>query len=163
DIGVLIDRHMQTNLKHIYAAGDVAQGYDFSTEQQDVHAIQPTATEHGRIAAMNMAGIEVEYQGSLSMNVLDSIGLISTSMGHWMGVEGGDACEQIDEAGHKYLRLEFKDDVLVGATALGLTQHVGILRGMIQSQQPLGEWKQRLVDDPSRIAEAYIGATQAVV
>ena len=40
----------------IYAAGDCAQGPDLSTGGWSVQAIQPTASEHGRIAALNMAG-----------------------------------------------------------------------------------------------------------
>ena len=45
-----------------------------------VHAIQPTAAEHGRIAALNMAGRDATYKGSLIMNVLDTAGLISILM-----------------------------------------------------------------------------------
>ena len=37
-----------------------------------------------------MAGRRTRYKGSLSMNVLNTLGLISSSFGLWMGVEGGD-------------------------------------------------------------------------
>ncbi|SCA57438.1 FAD-dependent pyridine nucleotide-disulphide oxidoreductase (fragment) [Candidatus Terasakiella magnetica] len=70
EAGILIDRNMQSSVPDIYGAGDVAQGLDFSTGGRSVHAIQPTATEHGRIAALNMTGVEAAYQGSLVMNVL---------------------------------------------------------------------------------------------
>ena len=72
--GVLVNHNLQTNIEHIYAAGDVAQGPDLSTGEQQVHAIQPTAAEHGRIAACQMAGAPVPYRGSLSMNVLNTLG-----------------------------------------------------------------------------------------
>jgi NAD(P)H-nitrite reductase large subunit len=68
----------------------------------------------------------------------------------------------MDENAWKYIRLEFKDDVMVGATSVGLTQHVGILRGLIQNQLPLGEWKQKLLRDPTRIMEAYLAKAQGV-
>jgi NADPH-dependent 2,4-dienoyl-CoA reductase/sulfur reductase-like enzyme len=42
--GILINRHMQTNDPDIFAAGDVAEGRDFSTCESSVQAIQPTAT-----------------------------------------------------------------------------------------------------------------------
>ncbi len=74
----------------IYAAGDVAAGFDFMTGKHDVHAIQPTASEHGRCAARNMAGDTTAYRGSLVMNTLNTLGLISTSYGLWDGAEGGD-------------------------------------------------------------------------
>jgi len=78
-----------------------------------------------------------------------------------MGVEGGDHAELLDEKRFRYLRLEFKDDVLVGANSLGLTQHVGVLRGLIQSRAHLGEWKEHLRRDPTRIMEAYLARAQA--
>ena len=56
DTGIIVDHRLRTSVSDIYAAGDVAQGPDFSIGRQEVHAIQPTAVEHGRIAALNMAG-----------------------------------------------------------------------------------------------------------
>ncbi len=156
DSGILVDEHFCSNVAHIYAAGDVAQGRDFSTGGFEVHAIQPTASEHGRIAALNMSGHETRYQGSLNMNVLDTLGLISSSFGLWMGVEDGEKAELCDPENFRYIALQFKDDKLVGAQSLGLTQHVGVLRGLIQGETPLGEWKQKLQQDPTRVMEAYL-------
>ncbi len=158
--GVLVDEHLQTNIDGVYAAGDVAQGPDFSTGERAIHAIQPTAAEHGRIAALNMAGQPTRYRGSLAMNVLNTLGLVSSSFGLWMGVDGGARALATDGAGFKYLRLEFDEDVIVGALALGLTQHVGVIRGLIQTRTPLGPWKQRLMDDPHGVMEAYLECAQ---
>ena len=162
DDGVLVDERMQTNVAKIFAAGDACQGLDFSTGGYSVQAIQPTATEHGRVAAANMTGINVAHQGSVNMNVLDTMGLISSSFGLWMGVEGGDSAELEDLDRFKYLNLQFQDDVLVGASSLGLTDHVGVLRGMIQSRTRLKEWKQKLTADPTRIMEAYMASNQTL-
>ena len=90
DQGIVINEYMETTVPCIYSAGDVAQGRDFSTGEWVVHALQPTATEHGRMAALNMAGTRTPYRGSLSMNVLDTVGLISHTFGLWQGREGGD-------------------------------------------------------------------------
>lgn len=161
--GILVDRGMRTSDENIFAAGDVAQGYDFSTGEMSVQAIQPTAVEHGALAAKNMAGLnQATHQGSVNMNVLDTLGLVSSSFGLWMGVAGGDSAELLNKERFKYINLQFQDDILVGATSLGLTQHVGVLRGLIQSKIKLGVWKERLIKDPARIMEAYLGATQAI-
>jgi len=160
DLGVLVDEHLQSNVEGVFAAGDVAQGPDFSTGERQIHAIQPTAAEHGRIAALNMAGHETRYRGSLSMNVLATLGLISASFGQWQGVKKGQQAKAVDKDGFKYLRLEFDGDVLVGALALGLTQHVGVVRGLIQTRAPLGEWKDRLLQDPHLVMSAYLECAQ---
>lgn len=161
--GVLINRQMQTSNPDIYAAGDVAEGLDFSTGEYSVQAIQPTAADHGQLAARNMAGhTGAIHRGSVNMNVLDTLGLISSSFGLWMGAKGGDSTEVCDPKRFRYLSLQFADDVLVGATSLGLTDHVGVLRGLIQTKTRLRDWKSKLIKDPTRIMEAYLGSTQAL-
>ena len=160
DLGVLVDHHLETSVTGVYAAGDVAQGPEFFSGRREIHAIQPTASEHGRIAALNMAGRPTRYAGSLSMNVLNTLGLISSSFGNWMGIEGGEETTAADPARFRYLKLAFKDDVLVGALALGLTRHVGVIRGLMQSKVRLGHWKERLMRDPARVMEAYLARTQ---
>ncbi len=158
--GVLVDAYLQSSIAGVYAAGDVAQGPDFSTGERQVHAIQPTASEHGRIAALNMAGRPTRFRGSLSMNVLNTLGLISSSFGLWMGAEGGEGARAADPDRFRYLRLEFDEDCLVGALALGLTQHVGVIRGLIQTRVRLGGWKDRLMRDPLLVMDAYLDCTQ---
>ena len=162
DQGVLVNDRLQSNIPDIYAAGDVCQGKDFSTGEYSVQAIQPTAADHGRVAAMNMAGRKTIHQGSVNMNVLDTMGLISSSYGLWMGIDGGDSAELSDPGRYRYLNLQFQDDVLVGAQALGLTDHVGVLRGLIQTKLHLGKWKHHLMKDPTRLMEAYLGTTQSI-
>ena len=163
DAGILVDHRLRTSADGVYAAGDVAQGPDFSTGRREVHAIQPTAVEHGRIAALNMAGIDTPFRGSLSMNVLNTLGLVSSSFGLWMGTEGGERCVAADDARSRYLRLEFEEDRIVGALALGLTQHVGVLRGLIQTRVRLGSWMEKLRDDPTLVMNAYLECTQGSV
>jgi len=158
--GIKVDNHLRSSVDNVYAAGDCAEGPDFSTGQWAVHAIQPTATEHGRIAAMNMAGKPIAYQGSLIMNVLDTMGLISVSYGKWEGVEGGERSVAVDKEGFKYMRLEFEGDRLIGCLSLGRTDHVGVLRGLIQQRRRLGPWKDILLDDPHRFMEAYVDCSQ---
>ncbi|MGI9302204.1 MAG: NAD(P)/FAD-dependent oxidoreductase, partial [Gammaproteobacteria bacterium] len=162
DDGILVNEYLQTSNPDIYAAGDVAQGIDFSTGEYSVQAIQPTAADHGRIAASNMSGRTQKHQGSLNMNVLATMGLVSSSFGLWMGVEGGDSTELVDNERYRYINLQFDDDVLVGASSLGLTNHVGVLRGLIQSKVRLGKWKEALIRNPTRIMEAYLANTQAI-
>ena len=162
DAGIVVDDFMRTSVADVYAAGDVAQGRDLSTGDYYVQAIQPTAVEHGKLAAQNMArGNRTAQPGTVNMNVLDTVGLISTSFGLWMGVEGGEEATMSNPERFEYLNLQFRDDVLVGASSLGMTQHVGVLRGLIQTASPLGVWKDRLLEEPNRISEAYLACAQA--
>jgi len=156
--GILVDARMQTSVAGVYAAGDVTEAAGFHSGQPELNAIQPNAADQARIAAANMAGADTAMQGSLAINVLDTLGLISTSFGQWQGAEGGDGVELADETNYRYLSLQFKDDVLVGATSIGWTDHVGALRGLIQGRVRLGKWKASLLADPTQFMAAYLAA-----
>jgi NAD(P)H-nitrite reductase large subunit len=158
--GILVDERMQTSVAGIYAAGDVTQSAGFHSGRPELNAIQPNAADQARIAAANMSGAQAAAQGSLAINVLDTLGLISTSFGQWQGAEGGEGVELVDEAGFRYLSLQFKGDALIGATSIGWTDHVGALRGLIQTRARLGEWKARLIADPTQFMAAYLGSAQ---
>jgi NAD(P)H-nitrite reductase large subunit len=165
DDGVLVDERMQTNVAGVYAAGDVARAPEFGTGTKIAYAIQPTAVEEARVAALNMAGRDAVSPGGLAMNVLDTLGLISASFGQWHGVapaQGGSSAELHDAERFRYLRLEFQDDRVIGATSLGHTDHVGVIRGLIQGRVRLGEWKAKLTADPSKLMDAYLARAQAV-
>jgi NAD(P)H-nitrite reductase large subunit len=161
DRGVLVNEQMQTSAKDIYAAGDVTESIDFSTGARIVNAIQPNAAEQARIAAINMTGGNAQSLGALQVNVLDTLGLISSSFGLWSGAPGGDHVEMVDPLGYKYIRLEFLGDVLIGATCVGMTEHIGVLRGLIQGKVALGEWKKVLAHEPIKAMEAYLAKGQA--
>ncbi len=158
--GILTDERMQTNVPGIYAAGDCAEAFDKVSGQTIVSAIQPNAAEQARVAALNMAGQDTTLKGVTQINVLDTLGLISTSFGNWQGVEGGEHAELTDQAAGRHLSLQFKDDVMVGCNSVGWTEHVGVMRGLVEGQVRLGEWKDTLMQDPTKLMEAYLACAQ---
>jgi NAD(P)H-nitrite reductase large subunit len=162
-LGVLTDERLQTNVPGIYAAGDCAEAFDKVSNKTIVSAIQPNAAEQARVAALNMAGQKAELKGVTQINVLDTLGLISASFGAWEGVPGGQHVEltQADtQTGGKHLSLQFKGDKLVGCNAIGWTEHVGVMRGLVEGEVSLGEWKDKLLADPTLLMEAYLDAAQ---
>ena len=160
-LGVLVDERMQTSVPGIYAAGDCAEAFDPASGKTIVSAIQPNAVDQAYVAAMNMAGGNARLNGVTQINVLDTLGLVSTSFGQWQGVPGGEHAELVDEQHFRYLRLEFDGDRLIGANSLGMTDQVGVMRGLVERGVPLGHWKTRLIQDPTRLTEAYLASAQA--
>jgi NAD(P)H-nitrite reductase large subunit len=158
--GVRADAHCRSSVPTIFAAGDCAETFDALTGSYVVSAIQPNATEQAACAALNMVGKETRLKAVPLINVLDTLGLISASFGRWEGVPGGQRAELSDEARFRYLHLEFDGDVLVGANSIGLTDHVGVLRGLVEGRVRLGAWKDRLVREPTRLVEAYVATAQ---
>ncbi len=172
-VGVLTDEHLQTNVRGIYAAGDCAEAFDKVSGKTIVSAIQPNAAEQARVAALNMVGPapnRAELSGVTQINVLDTLGLISTSFGNWEGVPGGEHVELTEPAvfrtdarsGGRHLSLQFSGNQLIGCNSVGWTEHVGVMRGLVEGQVKLSaDWKQRLLDDPTQLMAAYLANAQA--
>jgi len=162
DQGIVVNDRMQTNFPFIYAAGDVAQGPDLLGGKPAVHAIQPTAVDHGRIAGANMAGQEVHYPGSLLINILDACGLQCASFGRW-----GEAAETMTICNVDrpvYRKLLWTGDQITGAVFvgpandLGMLNDVGMVKGIMQTRTTLGAWKEFLRVNPFDIRRPYVAA-----
>jgi len=167
--GVLTNEFMQTNVAGIYAAGDCAEAFDKVSGKTIISAIQPNAAEQARVAALNMAALNMaahgnapraQLKGVTQINVLDTLGMISTSFGSWEGVAGGEHVELTDKALGRHLSLQFKGDVLVGCNSVGWTEHVGVMRGLVEGQIHLGAWKDVLLQDPTQLVPAYLASAQ---
>ena len=160
-VGVLTDEHLQTSVPGIYAAGDCAEAFDKVSGKTIVSAIQPNAAEQARVAGMNMAGKTATLGGVTQINVLDTLGLVSASFGQWDGVPGGEHVELTDVAAGRHLSLQFAGDRLVGCNAIGWTDHVGVMRGLVEGGVALGAWKDKLLADPTLLMQAYLASAQA--
>lgn len=160
--GVLVDDHLRSNVATVYAAGDVAEGADRISGAPVVHAIEPTAQEHGRVVGANMAGQDVRYRGSLVMNIVEVCHLDVASFGAWES--GADVATGLHADRPAYRKLLFTGDRLTGAIILGrssdvwTTNDIGMLKGLVQTQVPLGRWKSHLQANPFDIKPAYIAA-----
>ena len=118
--------------------------------------LQARLSSGERVAALNMAGQQAELRGVTQINVLDTLGLISTSFGPWQGVPGGERAEWVDEAHHRVVSLAFDGDRLIGSNTVGRTECVGALRGLVR----LGPWKEVLRRDPTQFMAAYLARAQ---
>ena len=163
--GILVDGRMATNVDGIYAAGDVAQGPVLHSDSRAVHAIQPTAFEHGRVAGSNMAGQDVSYAGSIGFNVVDAVGLQVASFGDWQS--DADTTVVSSSITSVYRRLSWDGDRIVGAVMVGRASDVGALndvgmvKGFIQAGTRLGKWKDYLNKSPLDVRKPYIACKVA--
>jgi NAD(P)H-nitrite reductase large subunit len=161
--GILVDAHLRSNVPNVYAAGDVAEGRDLVTGQPVVHAIEPTAMEHGRVVGANMAGQPQAYRGSLLMNIVEVQGLEIASFGAWNDPQA-EVFYALKPERPAYRKLLWQDDRLIGAMILGrsrdvwTTNDVGMLKGLVQTGMRLGAWKAYLRHNLFEIKRAYIAS-----
>ena len=78
--GIRVDRHMRTNVPHIYAAGDCCEAEELVLGQYMPVNLWANAAVQGELAGRNIAGYADEYQGNFIHNIthfldMDFIGL----------------------------------------------------------------------------------------
>jgi NADPH-dependent 2,4-dienoyl-CoA reductase/sulfur reductase-like enzyme len=159
--GIIVDDHLRSSASAVYAAGDVARGANLLTGVPEVHAIEPTAQEHGRVVGANMAGRDVAYRGSLVMNIVEVCHLDVASFGEW---EDGSAEVYTGARPERsqYRKLLFQGGRLTGAVICGpandiwTTNDVGMLKGLVSTGVDLTAWKRHLEKNPFDVKPAFL-------
>ena len=130
DGGILVDCFMRTSDPHIYAAGDVASVIDRLTGNSVIPATWPAAVEQGILAAENMAGHGLPYQGSMAMNSVEIAGIPLVSLGEVHDEAGDDV--RVQRGADCYRKLVLRQGVLRGALLVGDISKAGLLAGLIE-------------------------------
>src|SRR2546425_281779 len=161
--GVVVDDRLRSSVPNVYAAGDIAEGRDLITGEPAVHAIEPTAQEHGRVVGANMAGKDVHYRGSLIVNLVEVCHLDVASFGAWDDAKA-EIASGVKPDRPAYRKLLWRGDRLTGAIILGpssdiwTTNDVGMLKGLVQAGVSLARFKAHLKRNPFDVQPAFIAS-----
>ena len=139
--GVVVDEHLRTSADDIYAAGDVAEF------RGQVYGIIPACLEQAKVAALNMLGEEVAYEGTIPSNTLQVVGIDCTSIGMIRPPEDEGYQEFRKAEGGVYKKLVLKDGRLMGAILLGDRKDVAPISRLIRTGADVSRYAGRLLDD----------------
>lgn len=78
---IIVDEHMLTSEKDIYAVGDAVEITDFVTGQKGYIPLAGPANKQGRIAADNICGIDRTYKGTQGTGILKCFDLTVATTG----------------------------------------------------------------------------------
>lgn len=146
--GILVDRHLQTTVSHIYAAGDVCETYDPTLGDYTVNANWTCAVQQGKLAGRNMCGEKELYQGSFAINSLDLFGLSCITMGVTNPANGRfQVLSKLKTEREVYRKLVFKGDFIVGAIFIGEIRGAGAISRLLQDRVPLGGIKDSILEE----------------
>ncbi len=153
--GILVDKHMSTNLTAIYAAGDAVEACNFFSGRPDINAITPSAIQQGRIAGANMAGEKDEDKGWIPMNLFRFFGHTFFCI----GLLPWPSCEVItlkDDLSPIYKELVFQENRLVGARFVDVDIDPGIIRYLIEERVDIGGWQEQLATHPQEVGRSLM-------
>lgn len=136
--GILINENMETNIKDIYACGDIAE---FNGR---VYGNWPAAIEMGKAAGMNAVGESKVYVPSLGVISFNAMGIELLSVGELpSGMEKSkDSFKalSLNENENKiYKKLFFRENILTGGIIIGDNKSSAKLISAIEDSKSLKE------------------------
>jgi nitrite reductase (NADH) large subunit len=156
--GILVDDQMRTNLKDIYAAGDVAEAKNSITGQMEVIATWANACAQGETAGLNMAGCTCQRQGQFRDNVTSILGVTAASIGVSRPGEGEFREVSYDnEKVGVYRKLFLDNSRIVGAVLLGRTEDAGVIRHCIARGLDVSPWEEMIAMAPLDFGKVLFG------
>ncbi len=146
--GIAVDDKMQTNVPNIYAAGDVAEAKEVLSGEKRVIPIWPIAYNHGSVAGSNMTGNEMVFQGGLSMNSIEVLGLPTISVGITNPPDGNfKILTKYDAPKMIYKKVVLRDDIIVGSVFVNAIDRAGIITDLIKNKVNVKSFKSTLLND----------------
>lgn len=146
--GIIVDDHLKTSVKDVYAAGDCVETFDVLRRTRRPQPIWPNAYEQGRVAGLNMAGHITEYAGSFGMNSLEVSGLPTITVGIY-DASGPryEILQKSDPEAGTYKKVIIDNDRVVGAVFVGDIDRAGIVTGLIKDHVNVKAFKHDLIGD----------------
>lgn len=129
--GILVNNKMETNIKDIYAAGDIAE-FD-----NQVIGLWNIAIAQGKVAGYNISGRDAVYEKITPVTILNAFGISLFSMGCIDESISTKVLlyEDINEA--RYKKIFIKDNKIIGAIVIGDARRSPLLKSAIEKELPL--------------------------
>lgn len=146
DQGIIVNEYLQTNIKDIFAAGDVAETIDFISGERTINALWSCASAQGKIAGYNMTCQKLDkkrrYTGSMAMNAVEFFRLPVISFG--VVNPEGNGYKTIVKYNHQtktYQKLILQENRLVGLILVGKIEKAGVFLSLLKRKDDLGMLK----------------------
>ncbi len=127
--GISVDRHQESNVPGIFAAGDAAETWDLVFEEARVNALWPVAFEQGKVAAYNMASRPLAYEGSFPRNILRVFGTSILAAGMAKAEGPGARAESGPDC---YRKIVLDQGILKGFLFIGETRNEGLYADLLR-------------------------------
>ncbi|AFM39804.1 NAD(P)H-nitrite reductase [Desulfosporosinus acidiphilus SJ4] len=145
--GILVNEHMATSVMDVYAAGNVAEGYDTIYRQWRVFPLLANAYKQGFNAGLNMSGLVRSYSGSFAMNSIGFFDLPMITAGI-LKPEGEGFTELIDTTiPRDYRKLVLREGRIVGYIALNKVESAGTISALMEKEIDVREFQEQLLKE----------------
>ncbi len=131
--GILVDACLQTNIRDIYAAGDVT----------GLSGIWPNAVKQGTVAARNMCGIAEKYTDTFNeKNMMNFFGIVTLYLGQICTRK--DEVVLTEEDRNVYRRVSIREGKVTGVLLQGDISNAGVWQYLIKNEIDISHIKKNI-------------------
>jgi len=157
NLGIRVDKHMETNIKDIYACGDCAESLDACTGEFCNYQLKHNAIEQARIVVRNILGENAEYSGAYPRARFHFFDTHAATFGKTMSTMSVPSDKEVihREYGEDYLWILLQKGRVLGAQAMGkVADDIGLLLGAMWRGDNLNELRRNWAN-VAHIASRY--------
>ena len=137
--GIVVNNYLESSIKDVYAAGDVAEHYGVS------YGTWGPAQFQGTIAGLNAAGGRSEFGGIPRSNLLKVLGYDLFSIGKIRGEDASFSSIEVNVE-DAYYSFSFHDSYMIGAILMGETSLSASVKNIIEKKVDCSDFHQRAED-----------------
>ena len=131
--GIVVNERMETNVPHVYAAGDSAE---FNSK---TFGLWTVAVAQGEVAAANAVGGDETYTELIPVTMLKVAGIDLTSIGRINTEDGDEEIVQSDPENHRYRKLLVQNGKIEGAILIGYPDEARGVSEAVKSGQSVAK------------------------
>lgn len=131
NFGVIVNNKMETNVKDIYAAGDIAE------LDKQIYGLWNIAIGHGKVAGYNIVGKDITYEHIVPVTTLNAFNHSLFSMGDIHENNITDIIIENESEKNSYKKVLIKDNKIIGAIVIGNIKSSPALKTAIEKETDL--------------------------
>jgi NAD(P)H-nitrite reductase large subunit len=144
--GIIINEFMESNIKDIFAAGDVAESFDYIYGKPGLKATWSNAVEQGHVAGLNIAGNKCRYSGFQSYNIVHINDKPFLSMGNVSNLPK-NCTELVSRSIDSFRKVFIQNNKILGLEFYGDMTNSGHLFSLINKESDIEGYNTRLLSN----------------
>lgn len=126
--GIVINDRMETNIKDIFAAGDISEF------RGKVYGLWGIAMQQGKIAGANICNQNLIFEPSAPVTSLDAFGISAFSLGDIEEDKDTNSIVERRDGENRYYRVFIRNNHIVGTIVLGDAKKIMTLKSLIEKK-----------------------------
>jgi NAD(P)H-nitrite reductase large subunit len=137
---------MESNIKDIFAAGDVAESFDCIYGKPGLKATWSNAVEQGHVAGLNIAGNKCKYAGFQSYNIVHINDIPFLSMGNITNLPK-NYTELVSKSIDSIRKVFIQNNKILGIEFYGDMTNSGHLFSLINKESDIEGYNKKLLSN----------------